>query len=178
MCGENGKMCDVRTYSWNVSHVTQPLSYHRSEIIFYALDAYVFFIFFTFLLLKYVGYDFFSIYLFGYSFGSPSCLLYIFLSFSSALPVCCLCRSSRWRKGQKNEPYFASASSFHRCDNWHTDSPFPLLHDWQATDIALFTGRNDAMPSPRWETGIRRTWSARQQQRCVHCAHTDWLNDS
>lgn len=42
---------------------------------------------------------------------------------------------------KRNESYFALASSFHRCDNWHTDSPFPLLHDWQATDIALFTGR-------------------------------------
>lgn len=54
---------------------------------------------------------------------------------------------ARQRNEKIHETYFALASSFHRRDNWNTDSPFPLLLEWQATDNVLFTGRNDAMPS-------------------------------
>lgn len=148
---------------------------------------------------RFCSFFYLFIYFFSYSFGSPSCLLFIFVCrflWHWLFVECCLCRSdvlTAPRKGQKdertekkirNESYFALASSFHRRDNWHTDSPFPLLPDWQATDIALFTGRKrrDAIMMMKDESmrlpllHVARTVRRQQRWRCVHIL-TVWQTD-
>lgn len=117
---------------------------------------------------RFCSFFYLFIYLFSYSFGSPSCLLFIFVCrflWHWLFVECCLCRSdvlTAPRKGQKDERTEKKIFETNRILHWHhrftvvtTDTltaHFPCYPTDRLLTSHCLQVENDAMPSWWWKT--------------------------